>query len=111
MKAILLTVLMILTISFTVTAQPPVDVWQVQTPSNPMNCTNTTVTITGWNDAGNYTLQPITMSYGNDTIWVDIKYTSPQIILGVFDFMVTHSITWKCSIWELDSGGTWILGQ
>lgn len=83
MKAILLTVLTILTISFTVAAQPPVDVWQVQTPSNPMNCTNTTVTITGWNDAGNYTLQAITISYGNDTIWVDIKYTSPQIILGV----------------------------
>ena len=66
-----------------VIAQPAVDVWQVVPPSNPMNCTSTTVTITGWNDAGNYILQPITHSIVNDTIFVEIKYISPQIVLGV----------------------------
>lgn len=69
--------------TFNVFAQPPVDVYQVVAPSNPMNCTNTTLTITGWNDAGNYSLQSISHFYGNDTIWIDIKYTSPQIVIGV----------------------------
>jgi PKD repeat protein len=64
-------------------AQPPVDVWQVVAPTNPLNCTNTNLTITGWNDAGNYVLTGITHTYGNDTIWVDINYTSPQIVIGV----------------------------
>lgn len=67
----------------TVIAQPAVDVWQVVPPSNPMNCTSTTVTITGWNDASNYVLQPITHSIVNDTIFVEIKYIPPQIVLGV----------------------------
>ena len=73
-------------------AQPPVDVWQVIAPSNPLNCTSTSLTITGWNDAGNYTLTSITHSYGNDTIWVNINYTSPQIVIGVLTSW-SHNVT------------------
>lgn len=69
--------------SFGAFAQPPVDVWSVSVPSNPMNCTNTTVTVNGWNDASNYILLPITYNIVSDTIFIDIKYVSPQIILGV----------------------------
>ena len=90
-KSVLLTIACIL-ISLLSLAQPPVDIWQVQTPTNPMNCTNTTVTVTGWNDASNYILQPITFSYGNDTIWIDIKYVSPQIVLGVLTSW-SHTVT------------------
>jgi PKD repeat protein len=83
MKKSLLLLAIICCVTFNVFAQPPVDVYQVVAPSNPMNCTNTTLTITGWNDAGNYSLQSISHFYGNDTIWIDIKYTSPQIVIGV----------------------------
>lgn len=93
--------------------QPPVDVWQVQTPSNPMNCTNTTVTVTGWNDATNYTLQTITHSYGNDTIWIEIPYQSPQIVLGALTSW-SHTISLgnvPYGNWTIAArgylGGTW----
>ena len=64
-------------------AQPPVNVTTVITPNNQLNCTSTTVTISGVNNAGAYTLQTPTYSYSNDTIFVEMSYIAPQIFIQV----------------------------
>ena len=60
-----------------------VNVNQVTTPSNALNCTSTSITVSGINAGGGFTLTPITYSFSNDTIFVEVAYTIPQIYITV----------------------------
>lgn len=73
-------------------AQPPVNVTSVVTPNNQLNCTSTSVTISGVNNAGAYSLQTPSYSYSNDTIFVEMKYVAPQFYIQVITPW-THNVS------------------
>ena len=83
MKKALLTQAFLIIIGLGLGVAQTVNVNLVTVPSNALNCTNTVVTVSGTNAGAGFTLQTITHSYSNDTIFIEIDYTIPSFYITV----------------------------
>ena len=81
MKNLVLTQLLFL--FFGVGISQTVNVTQVTSPSNALNCTSTIITVAGYNAGAGFTLTTPTYSISNDTIYVEIAYAIPSFYISV----------------------------